>query len=163
MKRDHLKITVKRVFLLGLPLLFGQLSQYFLQIADSAMLGHFGSGSSELAAIGIAGLFAWMLNTFLWPLSSGVQALAARRYGGQDHENTEHRSLTGEVLDNGIVITFFAVLTATLFSFLARPVLSRLLETEEILDLTLQYIRIIRFSLLPTGFFFCDAGLLRSH
>ena len=158
MKRNDFRSTLKHVFVLGLPLLFGQLSQYLHQIADSAMMGHYSSESYELAAIGIAGLFTWILITFLWPLSSGVQALAARRFGRQDHKNQEQRYFTGEILDNGIIIIIYAVLLATLFSFLARPVLSLLIETEEILNLILQYIAIIRFSLLPAGLFFVMQG-----
>ena len=138
--------------------MFGQLTRYFHQIADSAMMGHFGSGSNELAAIGIAGLFAWILNTFLWPLSSGVQAITARRYGKQDHGIDSHRHFTGEVLDNGIVITLYAALLATVLSFLARPILSFLIETEEILELALQYIVIIRYSLIPMGLYFVMQG-----
>ncbi|OQY35344.1 MAG: hypothetical protein B6241_02305 [Spirochaetaceae bacterium 4572_59] len=146
--------TMKNIVILGFPLLFGELSHYFLQIADSAMLGHFGKDSSELAAIGIAGLFAWMLNTFLWPLSSGVQAITARRFGRQDSRNKDHCYFTGEVLDNGILLTFFVALLTTAVSFLASPVLSLLIHSEEILELALQYIRIIRFSLIPTGLYF---------
>lgn len=150
--------TMKKIVILGLPLLFGQLTHYFLQIADSAMLGHFGNDSSELAAIGIAGLFAWILNTFLWPLSSGVQAITARRYGRQDHNNKDHKYFTGEVLDNGILLTLLVALLATAVSFLARPILTLLIDTEEILELALQYIRIIRLSLIPTGLYFVIQG-----
>jgi len=99
----HLKSVFRKILILGVPLLFGQLTVFFQQIADSAMMGHFGKQSLELAAIGIAGLFTWILNTFLWPLSSGVQAIAARRYGKQDHEDETSRFFTGEVLDNGFL------------------------------------------------------------
>lgn len=73
-----------KIIRLGTPLLVGQLSHYLHQIADSAMLGHYGPGSLELAAIGIAGLLTWILLTFLWPLSTGVMALASRRFGRED-------------------------------------------------------------------------------
>ncbi len=149
---------LKKVLLLGLPLLFGQLTQYFHQIADSAMLGHFGETSSELAAIGIAGLYSWMLATFIWPVSTGIQAIASRRYGKQDSGVEAHRFSTGEALDNGLAVTFYAAGLSTLFSFLAKPVLGALLDSREILDLSLQYIRIIRFSLLPLGLCFSLQG-----
>ena len=70
-----MKKVFRKIIVLGIPLLFGQLTVYFQQIADSAMMGHFGEQSLELAAIGIAGLFTWVLNTCLWPMSVGVQAL----------------------------------------------------------------------------------------
>ncbi|MDA3958215.1 hypothetical protein [Oceanispirochaeta sp.] len=55
-----MKSVLKKTLLLGIPLLFGQLTHYFHQIADSDMLGHFGNNSLELAAIGIAGLLTWL-------------------------------------------------------------------------------------------------------
>ncbi|MDC7235897.1 MAG: MATE family efflux transporter [Spirochaetales bacterium] len=152
------KTALKRIILLGVPLLFGQLTHYFHQIADSAMMGHFGDKSLELAAIGIAGLFAWIMNTCLWPLSLGVQSIAARRYGKQDHENEKSRHFTGEVLDNGIVTALYASVIALGLSFTAPLILDFLLDTPEIIELSLQYIRIIRFSLIPTGLYFILQG-----
>lgn len=155
---QNLKDMVKKVFLLGVPLLFGQLMRYLHQVADSAMLGHFGENSYELGAIGIAGLFTWILNTFLWPLSQGVQAITARRFGKQDHGDQASKHFTGEALDNGIVTAIYATGVALLVSFTARPILSRLIETPQILELSLDYIGIMRFSLLHTGIFFVIQG-----
>jgi long-chain acyl-CoA synthetase len=151
-------ICLRRVLILGFPLLFGQIMRYLHQIADSAMLGHFGDGSAELAAVGIAGLFTWILNTFLWPLSQGVQAITARRYGRQDHENEASRFFTGEAFDNAVVTALYAAVVAMGVSLLARPILSLLIQTEEILELALQYIAMVRISLLPAGVFFVVQG-----
>lgn len=158
--RRPLPSTMRDVILLGTPLLFGQITHYLHQIADSAMLGHFGRGSLELAAIGIAGLATWVLLTFLWPLSNGVQALASRRFGRQRPDSAEDRQVTGQVLDNGVVAACGAVVLATAVSFLARPVLSTLLNSQEILELAMQYIRIMRFSLIPMGLFVVAQGFL---
>ncbi|AHC15726.1 MATE family efflux transporter [Salinispira pacifica] len=149
---------VGQVVALGIPLLFGRLTHYLHQIVDSAMLGHFGENSFELAAIGIAGLFTWMLNTFLWPLSNGIQAITARRFGRQDINSLESRHITGEALDNGMVAALVAGTLAISASFLARPVLSGMIETPEILELTIQYISMMRFALIPTGIFFAVQG-----
>ena len=151
---------MRNVIRLGTPLLFGQITHYLHQIADSAMLGHFGRGSLELAAIGIAGLATWVLLTFLWPLSNGVQALASRRFGRQRPDAPEDRALTGQVLDNGVVAVGGAVALATAASFLARPLLSALLDSAEILGLAMDYIRIMRFSLIPMGLFVVAQGFL---
>jgi MATE family multidrug resistance protein len=150
--------ALRRVVKLGTPLLFGQLMFYLHQIADSAMLGHFGEESLELAAIGIAGLFTWILNTFLWPLSNGVQAITARRFGRQQHDDESSRAFTGEALDNSVITALYAVALALGVSFLARPILGALIETEEILELALRYIAVMRFSLLPTAMYFVIQG-----
>lgn len=152
------KSVLKKVIILGIPLLFGQLTHYFHQITDSAMMGHFGDESLELAAIGIAGLFTWILNTCLWPMSLGVQSIAARRYGKQDHDNEKSRHFTGEVLDNGIITSLYAAVLALIISFSAPFVLKALLDTSEIIELALQYIRIMRYALIPTGLYFILQG-----
>lgn len=138
---------------LGTPLLLGQLSHYLHQIADSAMLGHYGQHSLELAAIGIAGLLTWILLTFLWPLSTGVQALASRRFGRGDDD-------TGAVLDNGLVVAGAAGLVALGLSFLAPVALRRLVDSQDVYRLIVEYLRVIRFGLLPMGFFLVCQGFL---
>lgn len=152
--------VARQILRLGTPLLFVQLTHYLHQIADSAMLGHYGTGSLELAAIGIAGLVTWILMTFLWPLSAGVQALASRRYGRQQEESDIDRASTGAVLDNGLVVGVGAGLLALGVSLLARPVLGLLLHSESILELVMEYIVIIRFSLIPMGFFMIGQGFM---
>ncbi len=153
-----MKKVFRKIVVLGIPLLFGQLTVYFQQIADSAMMGHFGENSLELAAIGIAGLFTWVLNTCLWPMSVGVQAIVSRRYGKQDHHDLESRHFTGEALDNGFVTAVYAAAVALVLSLSAPLVLDLLLNDKRIVDLALQYIRIMRFALLPSGLFFILQG-----
>ncbi len=153
-----LRGTTGKIFALGLPLLFGQLTHYFHQIADSAMLGHYGEGSLELAAVGIAGLFTWILNTFLWPLSSGVQAITSRRFGRQEHSGEADAVHTGEALDNGLLAALYAAGLALALSFAAPVILDPLIADKRILALSLDYIGIMRFALLPTGVFFVVQG-----
>lgn len=157
-KHIHEAKTLKSITVLGIPLLFGQITQYLHQIADSAMLGHFGEGSLELAAVGIAGLFIWVLNTFIWPFSSGVQAITSRRFGRQDIGESRSRAHTGEALDNGIVVALYAALLAFVLSFIARPTLSFLLKDDGIIDLCMDYIRILRWALVPLAFFVVIQG-----
>ncbi len=147
-----------KVFLLGIPLLFGQLMQYLHQIADSAMLGHYGQDSFELAAVGIAGLFTWILNTFMWPLSNGVQAITSRRFGRQNHSDERSRWFTGEAMDNALLTALYAAALALVFSLLARPILTILIQTGEIRELALEYIAVMRFALIPTGLYFVLQG-----
>jgi len=154
---ENRQIT-RRIIALGTPLLFGQLSRYFHQIADSAMLGHFGEGSLELGAIGIASLFTWIMNTFLWPLSAGTQAIASRRYGRQDAGSETSAHHTGEALDNGIITALYAAAAALAFSFSAPLILKPLISNSDIFEMTLQYIGIMRISLVPTGLFIVLQG-----
>jgi Na+-driven multidrug efflux pump len=67
------------VITLGAPLLAGMVSEFFMYIADSAMVGRL--GTNHLAAIAIATLYGEIMWVTVWPLAPGTQALAARRYG----------------------------------------------------------------------------------
>ena len=71
----------KRVILLGAPLLAGLVSEFFMVLADSAMVGRL--GTNYLAAIGIAVMFGELLWVIVWPMAPGTQTIAARRYGRQ--------------------------------------------------------------------------------
>ena len=135
--------------MLGAPLLAGRLSHYSHQVADSIMIGHFGKGSLELGALAIAGMFIWVLNTFLWPLSSGVQAIVTRR-SGADGAAAEPGKL-GTVLDHGIFVALFFAVTAFLLSFLAEPVFRAILKDEGIIELAVSYASILRWSFFPFG------------
>ena len=123
------------------------------------MLGHHGNSSKELAAIGIASLFSWILMNFLWPMSNGVQAIASRRYGMECNGLSDPEA-TGSVLNNGLVTIILAFLLSLTVSFLAAPILRFLVEDAEVLSLALQYISIIRFGLLPVGIMIMISGFL---
>ena len=134
-----------QILFLGLPLLAGRLSHYFHQIADSMMLGHYKGGSAELGALAIAGMFIWIVNTMLWPLGTGVQAIVSRRSGRAD--TPEGNREIGEVMDNGVITALLVGVLAILVSLLASPCLNLFIRNRELADLALSYIRILRFSL----------------
>jgi len=134
-----------QILILGLPLLAGRLSHYFHQIADSMMMGHYRGGSTDLGALAIAGTFVWIVNTMLWPLGTGIQAIVSRKSGKDS--SPEGNRLIGQVLDNGVIAALLVGCLAVLVSFTARPCLSLLIRNRELSELALQYIRILRFSL----------------
>ncbi|HAK45481.1 MAG TPA: hypothetical protein DCO79_06130 [Spirochaeta sp.] len=144
-----MKHNIKRILFLGAPLLAGRLSHYSHQVADSIMLGHFGEGSLELGALAVAGMFFWVLNTFLWPLSNGVQAIVSRRVGaGGEAAKPEN---LGSVMDHGIITVLIFSALAFVLSFLMEPLFRLILHEEKIIDLSLDYIRILRWSFVPQG------------
>lgn len=146
---ENLVNNLKRVIILGAPLLIGRLSHYSHQIADSIMLGHFGEGSIELGALAVAGMFFWVLNTFLWPLSNGLQAIVSRRLGaGGDTAKPEN---LGSVMDHGIFTALIFALLAFILSFLTGPFFRLILNNEQIIELSLDYIRLLRWSFFPQG------------
>jgi putative MATE family efflux protein len=113
------------------------------------MMGHFSDGGLELGALAVAGMYIWILNTFLWPLSNGVQAIITRRLGaGGERGKLEN---LGSVLDHGIITSLLFAAIAFILSFLAGPLFRTILHDDKLIELGLDYIRILRWSFIPLG------------
>ncbi len=70
---------LKAILALALPIVGGMASQNVLNLVDTAMVGRL--GPEALAAVGIASVASFVAVAFIMGLSSGVQAMAARRLG----------------------------------------------------------------------------------
>lgn len=68
-----------RISVLALPIIGAMMSQNLLNLVDTAMVGHL--GPTALAAVGIGGFANFIAISTIIGLSSGVQAMAARRKG----------------------------------------------------------------------------------
>ena len=68
-----------RIFALALPIIGGMVSQNLLNIVDTAMVGYL--GDPALAAVGLGGFVFFMCSALILGISTGVQALAARKKG----------------------------------------------------------------------------------
>lgn len=153
------------VLILGAPLLAGMVSEFFMYIADSAMVGRL--GTEFLAAIAIATLFAEIMWVIVWAFAPGTQALAARRYGRQEAEKGgdgvnyfKLQQQTGEILDNSIVVSFIMGVTAILAGFYSEGILKLLLDDLELIQLADSYIRIIKWAMPLAGVFYSFYGFL---
>jgi len=138
--------TVKKILITGLPLLASQMSHYLMNLADTAMVGRL--GVEQLAAISMSSLFFSVLAVLVWPISIGVQALTARRFGVQNNTNEDLDNLrihTGEVLDNGIVTGFLLGLIGVVAVELAPIILSALIIDKSLLPYSLGYLSVMRF------------------
>lgn len=69
----------RRVIVLALPIIGGMVSQNILNLVDTAMVGR--TGTEALAAVSTGGMMNFMAVAIVMGLSSGVQAVAARRHG----------------------------------------------------------------------------------
>jgi putative MATE family efflux protein len=153
------------VLTLGAPLLAGMVSEFFMYIADSAMVGRL--GTDHLAAIAIAALYGEIMWVIVWPFAPGTQALAARRYGrlqaAAEADDSTRISLsfrTGKILDNSLVVSFVAGLAAMLLAVFSGPVLELLLDDQQLISLAESYIRIIKYAMPLAGIFYSLYGFL---
>ncbi|RLB41622.1 MAG: MATE family efflux transporter [Deltaproteobacteria bacterium] len=64
---------------MALPIIGGMLSQNVLNLVDTAMVGTL--GDAALAGVGLGGFANFLFSAFVLGLSTGVQAMAARRVG----------------------------------------------------------------------------------
>jgi len=153
------------VITLGAPLLAGMVSEFFMYIADSAMVGRL--GTDHLAAIAIATLYGEIMWVIVWPFAPGTQALAARRYGqlqdavGADDstKNILYRR-TGKILDNSLVVSFTAGLAAMVMAVFSEQILELLLDDQQLIPLAESYIRIIKYAMPLAGIFYSFYGFL---
>ena len=153
------------VITLGAPLLVGMVSEFFMYMADSAMVGRL--GTNHLAAIGFATLFAEVLWVIVWPFGPGTQALASRRFGKLEavkdrdiSDYTVHQQRIGEVLDNALIISFAVGTVTIFFASYSREILGLLLDDSDLISLAHAYIRIVKWVMPLAAIFFSLYGLL---
>jgi len=153
------------VIVLGAPLLVGMVSEFFMYMADSAMVGRL--GTEHLAAIGFATLFTEVLWVLVWPFAPGTQALVARRYGRlevlKDRDISDYALLQqriGEVLDHALIISFAVGAVTIFFASYSREILGLLLGNSDLIPLANAYIRIVKWVMPLAAIFFSLYGLL---
>ncbi len=75
---------LRAIFAIALPIIGGMASQNLFNLVDTAMVGML--GPAALAAVGIANYTCYVAMAAVMGLSSGVQAMAARRIGAGDSD-----------------------------------------------------------------------------
>ena len=119
------------------PLVLGNLFQLTYNAVDSIIVGHF-VGKEALAAVGICNPVSTLMILFLNGLCMGASILMGIQYGAKDYE-TLHRQISTTLL-SGAVFSFFLTLFCAIF---AVPILLLLQVDPSIMDMTVQYLRII--------------------
>jgi MATE family multidrug resistance protein len=144
--------TLRRIVLVGAPLLISQMSQYLMSLADTAMIGRLGAES--LASIAIGAKTSWLLFVFVWPVSVGVQAIVARRHGRNETGNHDNVALS-PVLGAGLIYAAIASGLSLGLSFLAKPVYGAVLSSPAVTDGAMEYLLYVRWA-VP----FLGAGMI---
>ncbi len=86
---------VRQILTLSLPIIGGMVSQNILNLVDTAMVGTL--GAPAITAVGMGGFLNFWAISLILGISSGVQAMAARRIG-EGRENEAARPLNGGIL-----------------------------------------------------------------
>ena len=138
------------------PLVLGILFQLTYNAVDSIIVGHF-VGKEALAAVGICNPVSTLMILFLNGLCMGASILMGIQYGAKDYE-TLHRQISTTLL-SGAVFSFFLTLVCVIF---AVPILLLLQVDPSIMDMTVQYLRIIFLGLMFTFLYNFFSSTLRA-
>lgn len=138
------------------PLVLGNLFQLTYNAVDSIIVGHF-VGKEALAAVGICNPVSTLMILFLNGLCMGASILMGIQYGAKDYE-TLHRQISTTLL-SGAVFSFFLTLVCVIF---AVPILLLLQVDSSIMDMTVQYLRIIFLGLMFTFLYNFFSSTLRA-
>lgn len=138
------------------PLVLGNLFQLTYNAVDSIIVGHF-VGKEALATVGICNPVSTLMILFLNGLCMGASILMGIQYGAKDYE-TLHRQISTTLL-SGAVFSFFLTLVCVIF---AVPILLLLQVDPSIMDMTVQYLRIIFLGLMFTFLYNFFSSTLRA-
>ena len=138
------------------PLVLGNLFQLTYNAVDSIIVGHF-VGKEALAAVGICNPVSTLMILFLNGLCMGASILMGIQYGAKDYE-TLHRQISTTML-SGAAFSFFLTLVCVIF---AVPILLLLQVDPSIMDMTVQYLRIIFLGLMFTFLYNFFSSTLRA-
>jgi len=150
-----LKIPVRNaIFTLAWPTMLAGLLENMATTVDMIMVGRL--GSAEIASVGFSAMINWTMSSLSLGLSVAVTAVVARHIGaGKVGE-------AGQGLGQALSLTALLGLCVALITFVAAPGIFKLFGVEEeVLRLSVPYLRIITFAGVFFGIIFVSSGALR--
>jgi MATE family multidrug resistance protein len=131
------QIGIRRdVLRLALPAMGEQLLSMMVGIVDTFLVGHL--GAAPLAAVGLANQWVMMATTLFGAIAVGSTALIARLIGARQPEDAN------QVLRQSVLVGALIGLVATILGVtLARPAVALLGAPEDVIDLSVSYLRVV--------------------
>ena len=149
--------SIHRTLLLyAAPVLLTQLLQQLYNMADCAVVGHFG-GAFGLAAVGVAGLIIAVHVNFFIGFSVGVSSITAKLFGARRYNDLRRAIATSLLLAS--VMGFLLTLAS---EWMGRAYLEWLSCPTEAMDDALVYLRICALGLIPQLIYNVANAILRS-
>lgn len=141
----------RTIMALALPIVGGMTSQNILNLIDTAMVGAL--GPAALAAVGIGGFANFMAIAAITGLSSGVQAIAARRTGEGRHE------VSAWALNGGLLLALAIGLPLSIFMFFATPTFfPYLIDDPAVIPIGSEYLQMRLIGMIAVGMNFSFRG-----
>lgn len=145
-----------KIILFAIPLILSGILQLLFNAADIIVVGRF-SGSHSLAAVGsTSSLINLLVNLFIG-VSVGANVLVGRYYGANEYKNMEESVHTAiyTAIVSGIIMIFVGVL-------LARPLLELMGTPQNVIELSIVYMRIYFIGMPAFMVYNFGAAILRS-
>ena len=147
---------LKNVLLFSLPLMLSGILQLLFNAADTIVVGRY-AGEQALAAVGSVGSLNSLIVSLFIGLSIGSNVVVARQMGARDYKGVQdavHTSVAISLI-SGVVLAFAGF-------FLARPLLLMMGSPEDVIDLSVLYVRIIFLGMPVQMLYNFCAAILRS-
>ena len=140
----------------AVPIAIGNIFQLFYSLADTRIVGSF-LGEEALAAVGATSSLNNMIIGFLLGMTNGFAIIVARYFGAKDHDNLKRAVAATFILGIGMAFIFTIVSVSLL-----RFILVGLQTPKNLLDLSVEYFRIILFGMTGAMLYNVCAGLFRA-
>lgn len=146
----------KKIIIFAMPLVCSGVLQLLFNAADIIVVGRF-SGNHALAAVGsTSSLINLLINLFIG-ISVGANVLVSRYYGARDYDNmadSVHTAVATAIV-SGIIMIFVGVIAA-------KPMLELMGTPENVIDLSVLYMRIYFVGMPAFMIYNFGAAILRS-
>jgi MATE family multidrug resistance protein len=139
-------VLLKRIVVLGLPVIVGMLTQTLINQIDAMFIGRLPEDQAVPghAAMGPSLILLWAFGGFLSAISVGTQSLTARRIGEGDALGA------GRVLTNSALLATTSAIVATLAAIATVPVLFPLLHDDpHVQKIGIEFCRVRFLGILP--------------
>lgn len=146
----------KQLLAFAMPLLLGNLFQQLYNAVDSAVVGHY-VGDGALAAVGSSASLINMIVSLFMGVAAGGSVIISQYYGARDNKGLH---------DSIHTVLAFSAVAGVLMSVVgvaASPAILRFMDTpENVMPMSVLYLRIIFVGALPMVFYNMGSGLLRA-
>lgn len=136
-----IRTHIRESFQLAYPVMLSNLGHVMMGVSDNIMVGHV--SATSLAAAGLANVAFSVLMLFGIGVSYAITPLVAEA----DGENNNHKII--ETLRHGIVINFFNGCLLAAVVYMAKNLLYHIDQPIEVVSLSIPYLSIVTFSLIP--------------
>ena len=133
----------RKILALGLPIGFSISTRIGQYLTDQAVVGHLGSNSEYLAAVGLAEVWMTICGTFLYAFAGAISVLSSQAFGASNYK------LVSQWYHVGGLILFFLTLPAIAAWMYTEPVLSAFGTDKHIAHLAGVFAKWSTISLIP--------------